>query len=377
MVSSINDLFNQLLDIKKYIIKLNKNQRKSNLGQNKLLEARELHTLYLSELELVCQKLRKGEISKDTYNIIDIVSKNFLCTYKEINDLCEQGTETEIINMEDFNLKTACTLLPVMTGDEKVTQQLIDNIQLYNDMLKDSHKSVLINFVLKSRLSNSAKLRLSQKYDSVADLLLDMKQQLLTQKSAASLQVQLQKTRQNNKSIDAYGAEIESLFVDLTISQSKNDEKLYKILQPINEQVAVKRFADGLRDTRLSTIIAARNYSSLNEAVRAAKDEELSAAPASSGVGFVMQRGQARGKYRSSYIKPNFNRSPQQNQRSFTNNNRRPHRGTGNYQRGNFNRGKYYTGRYNKNSPRINHMTTNDESQNVELEASLNHFFRA
>lgn len=47
--------------------------------------------------------------------------------YKDIVVLCSMsssnsGSEENLTKMEDFNLKTACTLLPVMTGNEEVTK---------------------------------------------------------------------------------------------------------------------------------------------------------------------------------------------------------------------------------------------------------------
>ncbi|XP_072934917.1 uncharacterized protein [Epargyreus clarus] len=74
--------------------------------------------------------------------------------------------------------------------------------------------------------------------------------------------------------LDEYASKIEDLFKNLTISQSDSNTETHDILRPINEALAIKKFADGLRNKRLGTIIAARNYSSLKDAVRAAKDEE-------------------------------------------------------------------------------------------------------
>lgn len=50
----------------------------------------------------------------------------------------------------------------------------------------------------------------------------------------------------------------------------------------MNEKHAIKCFADGWKNRRLSTIITARNYDSLKDAVLAAIDEETSS-PSTSG----------------------------------------------------------------------------------------------
>lgn len=106
-----------------------------------------------------------------------------------------------------------------------ITQDLINNIELYDTMLKEEHKKHLINFELKSRLSKSAKLRLSSTYSTVKDLVNAMTTQLLTQKSSTSIQQQLNNIKQSSMTIEKC-SNIETLFVDLTISHSPMVTKL-------------------------------------------------------------------------------------------------------------------------------------------------------
>ncbi|KAJ3659967.1 hypothetical protein Zmor_011628 [Zophobas morio] len=122
-----------------------------------------------------------------------------------------------------FDLKTAVSLLPVMNDDEAVTMQLIDAIELYDTMLESTGKPSLINFVLKTRLSVGAKLRLKSNYDSVALLISDMKTHLITRKSDTALQTKLMRATQGNKSVSDFGKEIEEIFVNLTISQANGE----------------------------------------------------------------------------------------------------------------------------------------------------------
>lgn len=175
-----------------------------------------------------------------------------------------------------FDLKIALNLLPVMTDDETVTKQLIENIEYYDSVLSKSVcKKKLINFVLKSRLSQMAKLKLSLDYDKTDDLIRDMRRHLLPRKSSTAIQAKLQYVRQNERTVADYGKELSELFVDLTISQADGNSASYDILKPINEKYAIKRFADGLRNRRLSTIIAARNFDSLKDAIQSAQDEDV------------------------------------------------------------------------------------------------------
>ncbi|XP_063618671.1 uncharacterized protein LOC134791553 [Cydia splendana] len=175
-----------------------------------------------------------------------------------------------------FDVKTAIALLPVMTGQEDTTKQLIDGILMYSSIINSETQQVLIDFVLKTRLSSSAKLRLKTSYSSVELLVTDMRTFLLPKKSSESIQAQLYRARQGRRTIEAFGAEIEDLFVNLTISQADGNDSRYDILRPLNEKSAIKRFADGLADPKLSTIISSRQFTSLPEAIRTAIDENSS-----------------------------------------------------------------------------------------------------
>ncbi|KAI5633732.1 hypothetical protein NE865_13566 [Phthorimaea operculella] len=178
--------------------------------------------------------------------------------------------------MATFDLKTAVGLLPVMTGEEEVTKKLISSIELYDSMLDAAGKTQLIQFVLKTRLTESAKLRLASTYASCEALLKDMRLHLLTAKSSNAIHSQLMRTTQGSSTIDEFGKKIEELFVELTITQAAGKSSNYSVLKPINEKLAIKRFTDGLRNRQLSVILTARNYTELKDVIRAAQDEEMS-----------------------------------------------------------------------------------------------------
>lgn len=130
-----------------------------------------------------------------------------------------------------MDLKTACSLLPVMDGVEETTKRLINGIETYADMLKDFYIPLLIKFMLKSRLSENTKLRMSIDYTSVKDIVSDMKVHLLMKKSFT--------TTQSWRSVGEYGTEIEKLFTDLTISQADGDSSHYSIIKLLNEKLAI------------------------------------------------------------------------------------------------------------------------------------------
>lgn len=281
MASNVKEIFEQLKHIKDYLTKLGPSRRTPVIQQGKFNEAKCLYDKFCSLSRSIEEKIKNKEIKDSDIQFFQKLFDNINLVYLKISDLCSSSTDIyeetmTSTKMEKFELKTAISLLPIMTGEESITKQLISNIEMYESMIDESSKIQLINFVLKSRLSESAKLRMSPNYASVAELLRDMRSILLPKKSDTAIQTQLQRIRQNNMSIEEYGKEIEQLFVDLTISQARGDDNAYKILRPINERIAIKRFSDGLRNARLSTIIAARNYSTLKDTIQGALDENLS-----------------------------------------------------------------------------------------------------
>lgn len=174
---------------------------------------------------------------------------------------------------EKFDLKTAASIIPLMDNSENSIKQLIDAIQLYHDMLDANGKKHLISYVLKTRLSQNAKIRLSQQYENIDTLFADLRKHFITQKSPVAISVKLHNSKQLGKSIDDFGKTIEQLFVDLTLAQSQEKVENFKILEEVNEKLAINAFTNGLNNSELKTIIKARNYKKLNEVIRATLDE--------------------------------------------------------------------------------------------------------
>ncbi|KAL0881980.1 hypothetical protein ABMA27_001732 [Loxostege sticticalis] len=311
MFEELDLIYSEIKGLKENLIKLNKSRRTEKILNEKLNEATLLYSRYLS-----CADDLDSEIRKGTYKNNDIIYSKEICIrieslYSKIEEFCNSNIE-KLSTMSNFDLKTAVALLPEMNDKEEVTKKLIDAIELYNSMLNADGKSTLINFILKTRLSESAKLRLASSYTSCELLLSDMKKHLLTQMSSTAIHTQLIKENQNTSTIEDYGKRLESLFVNLTISQADGNSASYEVLRPINEKLAIKSFIDGLRNANLRVILAARNYSSLKDVIRAAKDEELSSYCSRSQSEGTIFSGQHQRK------SGNFNRSFRGGRRGFS-----------------------------------------------------------
>lgn len=405
MAEYISELYNKLKEIRKYLIKIGPKRRIGNIIEKKLKEASELRDIYNNYLQTISRVLDfKDENEK---SLILENSNNFIKLFSEVQSLCSPAdfsgsdsnstcSETDSIDMAAFDLKTALSLLPILNDTEQNTKELIDGIEYYESTLDESSKSKLISFVLKTRLSQAAKLSLSNSYGSVKDLLKDMRQLLLPKKAGTAIQAQLQRARQDDRSVADFGKYITELFVDLTISQADGNTENYNVLRPINEKTAIKVFADGLRNRRLSTIMAARDFRCLKDAVQAAQEEEVSS-PSSSADMLSMQSNRGRGNY---FPNRTANRRGYRNRMQYAGRPLRSHsRGRGYYQaydqhnyprmqstyRGN--RGQY-RGRYNnnrrfptqRNAHVMIHENREPSSDNIATEQrnaeALNHFFR-
>lgn len=281
MTSELRDIYFKLKNLKENLYKLSYRRRTSELLNKKLEEASLIFAEFLSLNNNIKEQICKKELSGQTLLDIQSYCDSIKDLYSLIENFCSKSytssnfeIESKSEIMDTFDLKVALTLLPCMNDEESTTKQLIDNIEYYDSILNSDAKPKLISFVLKSRLSQMAKLKLLPSYASVQDLLQDMKKELLPKKSATTIQFQMQNIRQGEDSIDEYGKKLAEMFTNLTIAQSEGNPDAFKILRKLNENQAIKRFSDGLRNRRISTIIAARNYESLKDAIQGAMDQE-------------------------------------------------------------------------------------------------------
>ncbi|XP_063538138.1 uncharacterized protein LOC134747443 [Cydia strobilella] len=275
-MASLVSLLEELRVIRDSIVKLGKDKRQTVQGRNKLLLAQDVKRKFDLIIADICEK----EVAAGDLDVGLKTAEDFECLFLEIQRLVRADT---VSKMADFDLKTALSLLPVADVDENQINQLIDGVQFYSSTLKENDQTVLINFVVKTRLSSKAKLKIKNEYVTVTDLISDIKKYLLPKKSYTAILSQLQRCRQGNRSIEDFGNEVEQLFTNLTLTQADGNSVAHDILRPINEKTAIRRFAEGLNSDRISTIIASRAIESIREAITVAVDEsEVIQKPAAS-----------------------------------------------------------------------------------------------
>ncbi|KAH9645658.1 hypothetical protein HF086_005307 [Spodoptera exigua] len=376
-----------LVEIRSYLVKKGQSRYKGNVIVAKLQQAKIIFDK-CCEIFLLLEKNKDINLTA-TIELYERIKQK----YEEINKLCIAPVTVELGKM-DFDLKVACSLIPVMDGIEATTKRLIDSVEMYAGMLDEPGKALLITFVLKSRLNENAKLRISSSYKNIQNLIDDLRKYLLPKKSYMAIQTQLHNIQQGSKSIEDYGSEVEKLFTELTITQAEGKSDAFAILKPINESFAIKRFSDGLRSSKLSTIISARGFSSLKDAIQAAKDENCTSFQPTGNIlhasehgqgshnirrsqGF--QRGTLRGQYINNYSRGHYNRNNNFNRgQGFRGNFRGNYRSSFNSQRGS--RGSRYFRNRGRGRNVLSVEQVNDNKSHSDKKENLetpNQFFRS
>lgn len=203
MAHELQDIYDKLRQLKDELRLLSYVKRTPERLKEKLNEATVVYNCYFVLLPIIRKKTDDDTLLYDdgqrcTLNLYNYVSSS-LCDkieecYLQIKEFCNMynvlvtkdgryeliGSTSNVEPKMDFNLNTALSLLPVMNNEDSSIHQLIDSIDYYSSTLKTEQcKLSLIKFVLKTRLSRQAKLKLKSDYPSIDALLSDMRMFLL------------------------------------------------------------------------------------------------------------------------------------------------------------------------------------------------------
>ena len=199
MGDKLNQILKSLTNIKNNLRKLNYERQKLQIVQSKLDKANIIYLELNNKVTEVNKRIKDSEV--DAADII--VIKNTVDEIKKIyQDIVGfksyiKNKSVHSLKMSSFDLKVAKSLLPVLDDSENTTLKLIESAQFYYSFISGEDKPMSIKFSLKTRLSNNAKLRLKSNYESMINLLNDIKIHLLTKKSDIALQTKLFSVKQN------------------------------------------------------------------------------------------------------------------------------------------------------------------------------------
>lgn len=127
MAKSLQDIYNELLNVRTYLIKVGPDRRQTGqICEIKLKEANIIYVQFNAYLDLIQEDLAHRTL-KDIAVVASLIDKT-KNLYSDIQKLCIHSTKSDeinsLINMEKFDLKTALSLLPAMNDQDSCTKQL-------------------------------------------------------------------------------------------------------------------------------------------------------------------------------------------------------------------------------------------------------------
>lgn len=237
---------------------------------------------YLEELTKILQNLKKTPYRTYTENYIE--EKTIRLTYlkKQFEkenidkDLHIQFKDAfskieDIIGyskMASFDLLQATKIIPEFSGKQEDLQNFLNLIELYKDTLKQDHERNLINFVMRTRLSEKLqnKLAVSNIPQTFANFKTIIKENYEIKRNASHIHAKLNNLKQNGTNISHYIENIENLIAELNkIQIDEMGEGSRPTIVRLNENIALNTFKQGLND-KYKTIIYAANPKTFNEA---------------------------------------------------------------------------------------------------------------
>lgn len=88
--------------------------------------------------------MSKGYVKQEELKYILVICDEIESYYQKNQHFCLENKQSLITveNMSEFDMKTATSFLPVMTGEEECTKKLIDTIEFYSQNIKREHASM-------------------------------------------------------------------------------------------------------------------------------------------------------------------------------------------------------------------------------------------
>lgn len=274
-----------------------------------------------------------------------------------------------IKNMATFDITVTLKVVPEFQGDPKNLNNFLNLVEFLHDDLKDNtEKTKLIKFVLKTRLSEKVKNKLSAS-DTPTDLV-TLKSSLQgifkVNKTPLKIQSELAKAVQGSRPIKDFAEHVENLVAQLNALQIAEQGEAHRgIISKLNDQIGLNAFKNGLQEGIKSTVFAS-TPKTLQDAVKIASEVETIGTARVFNYNsrrfnnFSQNRFRNNNNFQSTGTRHYVNQRPQY-RNSINNNNNGYRTNFGNNRRGNFNN------RGNNNNRRGNFRINVVDSGNEQI----------
>ena len=333
----------------------------------------------LNKLELIRQNYEKYlvvyEYLKDSIKseLLKSFEARYLAKYIELKDILNKHSETaldltintnnikednNLVKMASFDIMHTVKLVPEFNGESSQLTNFLNLVEYVNDTLKDDDKKKLIEFVIKTKLSEKARKKIASniKIEDFEQLRNIFEKTFKSNRSALVVQTELMSTTQGKNTLTSYINKVQNLTFELSNLQMAHRSQLEKdVITVMNEQMASNIFKKGLSEPIRSVVLSAR-VETLQNAIDIACEAEASKFDANVY------------NYRASSYQRNVNSNGRGYSANTRYNNNRGHRGNNNnYNRGNNNRDtRGYSNNYsgNRGYTRGNNNNYNNRGDN-------------
>lgn len=273
-MSNINKL---ITEIEKWILNFHKNPNRTYTPAHLLKRVAELR-----EIRKDFRKQYLNLLQKDKNLAVDL-KEQFEQSYSVLDGILEANiSKTLDKNLKDnematFDIATTLKVIPEFQGDPKNLNNFLNLIEFLYDDLKDAtEKSKLIKFILKTRLAEKVKNKLSitQAPTDLVTLKKTLQDIFKSGKTPLKIQSELAKVSQGNRPVKDFADQIEDLVSQLNSMQIAEQGETHRgIIAKLNDQIGLNSFKNGLHEN-LKTTVFASNPKTLQEAVNTANEAE-------------------------------------------------------------------------------------------------------
>lgn len=268
-----------LESIKSITVRFTKNPNRTFSSEHLLKTTIEVKTIKNSfqeaYLELSETDSKLALELKEAFNKSCVILDNILD--ENINKTLTEKDLRNNTNMTSFDITVSLKVIPEFQGEPKNLNNFLNLIEfLYDDLKDSSEKEKLIKFVLKTRLAEKVKNKLSivEPPKDLASLKITLQNIFKTEKTPLKIQSELSRSIQGNRNIRDYATHVENLVAQLNSIQIAEQGEAHRvIISKLNDQIGLNAFKNGLQSAIKSTVFAA-TPKTLQEAVKIASETE-------------------------------------------------------------------------------------------------------
>ncbi|KAL5275510.1 hypothetical protein ACFFRR_001402 [Megaselia abdita] len=177
----------------------------------------------------------------------------------------------------DFDFSTVFKIIPEFDGEFKNFTNFLNIVEYVCNTLKDDSKPKLLEFVIKTKISEKVRARLigcatPQTFKEFKDIFSKI---VKSNKTSLNIQSDLLRVKQGIRSIVDYSSQIESLVSELNnIQIAQQGIEFQSVIIKLNDEIGLNAFKVGLND-KLKPIIYAARPATLQEAVSIASEADI------------------------------------------------------------------------------------------------------